>query len=112
MALRFKTAPTAVLVVLLLTVYLICLPADVPAGYMYPVDDVLDELVLCLDSPGLPLLQWNEEFSFIENRLPSGLPLRLNAITKEHEEALNDRGSLEFPGRALIRIMREVVEVS
>jgi len=42
------------------------------AGYNHPVDDVLDELVGCLDHPALPLLQWKEELSFVESRLPSG----------------------------------------
>eukprot|EP00882_Tetradesmus_deserticola_P021935 GHRQ01023784.1.p2 GENE.GHRQ01023784.1~~GHRQ01023784.1.p2 ORF type:complete len:116 (-),score=54.95 GHRQ01023784.1:461-808(-) len=88
-----------------------------PAGYNYPVEDVLLELVECLDNPALSLLQWNEEFSYIEGRLPSGLAPRLNAVTAEHEAALNsafagDRGNTEFPGRMLIRIMRETVEVS
>ncbi|KAF6253758.1 carboxyl transferase domain-containing protein [Scenedesmus sp. NREL 46B-D3] len=85
------------------------------AGYNYPVEDVLLELVECLDNPALSLLQWNEEFSYIEGRLPSGLAPRLNAVTAEHEAALNsaftgDRANTEFPGRMLIRIMRETVE--
>jgi Acetyl-CoA carboxylase, central region len=86
------------------------------AGYNYPVDEVLEELVTCLDHPALPLLQWNEEFSFVESRLPAGLAPKLNAVTSDHEVALNsllsmDRGSSEFPGRKLIRILREAVEV-
>jgi acetyl-CoA carboxylase/biotin carboxylase 1 len=81
------------------------------------VEDVLLELVECLDNPALSLLQWNEEFSYIEGRLPPGLAPRLNAVTAEHEAALNsaftgDRANTEFPGRMLIRIMRETVEVS
>jgi len=44
-----------------------------PAGYNHPVDDVLDELVGCLDHPALPLLQWKEELSSVESRLPSGV---------------------------------------
>lgn len=86
-------------------------------GYNYPVDDILEELVSCLDHPALPVLQWNEEFSYVESRLPSGLAAQLNAVTKEHEQTLNsafsaDRMNSEFPGRQLIRILREAVEVS
>jgi hypothetical protein len=44
-----------------------CLP-----GYNHPVDEVLDSLLDCLDHPALPLLQWKEEMSFVESRLPAG----------------------------------------
>lgn len=85
-------------------------------GYNYPVDEILEELVACLDHPALPLLQWNEEFSYVESRLPTGLGAKLNAVTTEHELALNsafsaDRMNSEFPGRQLIRLLREAVEV-
>jgi hypothetical protein len=36
------------------------------------VEEILDELVGCLDSKALPLLQWKEELSFVESRLPAG----------------------------------------
>jgi acetyl-CoA carboxylase/biotin carboxylase 1 len=42
------------------------------AGYNHPVDEVLNELLDCLDHPALPLLQWKEEMSFVESRLPAG----------------------------------------
>lgn len=42
------------------------------AGYNHPVEEILDELVGCLDSKALPLLQWKEELSFVESRLPAG----------------------------------------
>lgn len=81
------------------------------------MDEILEELVSCLDHPALPLLQWNEEFSYVESRLPTGLGAKLNAVTTEHELALNsafspERMNSEFPGRQLIRILREAVEVS
>jgi len=81
------------------------------------VDEILEELVSCLDHPALPLLQWNEEFSFVESRLPNGVAAKLNAVITEHEAALNstmsaDRLSTEFPGRSLIRILREAILVS
>lgn len=94
-----------------------CYAVSLLSGYNYPVDEILEELVSCLDHPALPLLQWNEEFSYVENRLPPGLGAKLNAITTEHELALNsafsaDRINSEFPGRQLIRLLREAVEVS
>jgi hypothetical protein len=45
-------------------------------GYNHPVEEILDELVGCLDHPALPLLQWKEELSFVESRLPSGALLQ------------------------------------
>jgi hypothetical protein len=32
------------------------------------VAETLDELVACLDHPALPLLQWSDEYSFVEGR--------------------------------------------
>lgn len=45
------------------------------------MDEVLDELVGCLDHPVLPLLQWKEELSFVESRLPAGVCVCLCAAS-------------------------------
>eukprot|EP00879_Flechtneria_rotunda_P003437 GHRR01003666.1.p1 GENE.GHRR01003666.1~~GHRR01003666.1.p1 ORF type:complete len:1583 (+),score=615.48 GHRR01003666.1:404-5152(+) len=86
------------------------------AGYNYPVDDILEELVSCLDHPALPLLQWHQEFSFVESRMPPGLAAKLEAVTAEHEQALGgstaDRSNTEFPGRQLIGIIKGAVEAA
>lgn len=90
------------------------------AGYVYPIEEILDELVYCLDHPALPLLQWNEEFSFVESRLPSGLGQKLEQVIEEHDSQLRassesdaaERPACEFPGRALIKLLREAVAVS
>jgi hypothetical protein len=37
-------------------------------GYEHPGVETLDELVACLDHPALPLLQWSDEYSFVEGR--------------------------------------------
>lgn len=54
-----------------------CLPTAAwsCAGYNHPVEEILDELVGCLDHAALALLQWKEELSFVEGRLPTGRPL-------------------------------------
>jgi hypothetical protein len=85
---------------------------------MYPVDEVLDELVQCLDHPALPLLQWNEEFSFVEKRLPEQLAKQLEKLVSEHADedlagaALDGRRGPQFPGKELVHMLRDAVSVS
>ncbi len=85
-------------------------------GYTHPIDDILDELVGCLDHPALPLLQWSEEFSFVESRLPAKLAKQLEAVVHAHEAELNadfDRvAPAEFPGRVLLQLLDEELLVS
>ena len=40
------------------------------AGYLQPLDWVMEELVGCLDSPALALLQWNGQLAVARSRLP------------------------------------------
>ena len=74
-------------------------------GYIYQVDEVLDGLVDCLDQTALPLLQWNEEFSFVEKRLPEGLVQDMEVLVNEH--AATD----SFPGKLLVHLLRNAVQV-
>jgi hypothetical protein len=87
-----------------------------PAGYNHPVDEVLDELLVCLDHPALPLLQWRDELSFVESRLPAGVAAKLEQATADHEAALTSSTAFnahsQFPGRALINILNEAIKVS
>jgi hypothetical protein len=46
--------------------------STLPTGYNHPVDEVLNELLECLDHPALPVLQWKDELSYVESRLPPG----------------------------------------
>jgi hypothetical protein len=52
------------------------------------VAETLDELVTCLDHPALPLLQWSEEYSFVEGRLPPGITEKLEEVITQHEVCL------------------------
>lgn len=47
--------------------------------------ETLDELVACLDHPALPLLQWSEEYSFVEGRLPPAITEKLDDVITQHE---------------------------
>ncbi|KIY92626.1 biotin carboxylase [Monoraphidium neglectum] len=83
-------------------------------GYEHPVAETLDELVACLDHPALPLLQWIEEYSFVEGRLPQAITEKLNDAITQHELELSsglelDKPPAEFPGRQLMRVLREAV---
>ena len=41
------------------------------AGYEHPVDQVVEDLLSCLDDPALALLQWNEAFGVVQVRRQS-----------------------------------------
>ena len=44
------------------------------AGYEHPVDQVVEDLLSCLDDPALALLQWNEAFGVVQVRcMPTNL---------------------------------------
>eukprot|EP00200_Dunaliella_tertiolecta_P012627 CAMPEP_0202373002 /NCGR_PEP_ID=MMETSP1127-20130417/4091_1 /ASSEMBLY_ACC=CAM_ASM_000462 /TAXON_ID=3047 /ORGANISM="Dunaliella tertiolecta, Strain CCMP1320" /LENGTH=2753 /DNA_ID=CAMNT_0048969731 /DNA_START=204 /DNA_END=8465 /DNA_ORIENTATION=+ len=57
---------------------------NVLAGYLQPLDWVMEELVGCLDSPALALLQWNSQLAVARSRLPQNLVTRLEEAVKEH----------------------------
>ena len=61
------------------------------AGYEHPVAETLDELVACLDHPALPLLQWSEEYSFVEGRLPPAITERLDEVRARPRRARGGR---------------------
>ena len=42
----------------------------VGAGYEHPVDQVVEDLLSCLDDPALALLQWKEAFGVVQARAP------------------------------------------
>ena len=44
------------------------LAACARAGYEHPVDQVVEDLLSCLDDPALALLQWNEAFGVVQAR--------------------------------------------
>ncbi|CAL8465869.1 g5405 [Coccomyxa elongata] len=57
-------------------------------GYEHPVDQVVEDLLSCLDDPALALLQWNEAFGVVQTRLPGELALELEGIATEYEADL------------------------
>ena len=48
------------------------------AGFEHPVDQVVTDLLECLDNPGLALLQWTDVYSVVEVRF-AGLPTQYSA---------------------------------
>lgn len=44
------------------------MPCTCGAGYEHPVDQVVEDLLSCLDDPALALLQWNEAFGVVQVR--------------------------------------------
>lgn len=70
------------------------------AGYVQNVDHAVSELVECLDSPALGLLQWQDELAIIRNRLPAPLVASLEAILAPHCEELEEAevGVAKFRG--------------
>lgn len=75
------------------------------AGYDHKVDDVVHNLLSCLDSPELPFLQWQECISVLATRLPKDLRLDLEAKFKEYE-GTSSLQTVDFPAR----ILRGVLE--
>lgn len=41
-------------------------PVGAGAGYEHPVDQVVEDLLSCLDDPALALLQWKEAFGVVQ----------------------------------------------
>ncbi|MFS7937166.1 putative ligase [Helianthus anomalus] len=75
------------------------------AGYDHNIDEVVQNLLLCLDSPQLPFLQWQECFAVLANRLPKDLRNKLESKFKEYE-GVSTQQAVEFPAKVL-RIILE-----
>ena len=51
------------------------------AGYEHPVDQVVEDLLSCLDDPALALLQWNEAFGVVQvGCMPTNLDVRVGIM--------------------------------
>nr|GMC52546.1 acetyl-CoA carboxylase 1-like [Ipomoea batatas] len=70
------------------------------AGYEHAVDEVVQSLLSCLDSPELPFLQWQECLAVLATRLPKDLRSELEAKYKEYEGILNFQ-NIDFPAKNL-----------
>ncbi|CAI9116352.1 OLC1v1017472C1 [Oldenlandia corymbosa var. corymbosa] len=75
------------------------------AGYEHDIDEVVQNLLSCLDNPELPFLQWQECFAVLANRLPKDLRHDLEAIFKEYE-GVSSLQNVDFPAK----ILRGVIE--
>ncbi|OQU91942.1 hypothetical protein SORBI_3001G262400 [Sorghum bicolor] len=71
------------------------------AGYEHNINDVVQDLLNCLDSPELPFLQWQELMSVLATRLPKDLRNELDGKYKEYELNPDFCKSKDFPAKQL-----------
>ncbi|XP_058096705.1 acetyl-CoA carboxylase 1-like [Magnolia sinica] len=71
------------------------------AGYEHNIDEVVQDLLNCLDSPELPFLQWQECMAVLATRLPKDLRNELDAKFKEYEVISNSKKNIDFPAKLL-----------
>ncbi|PIN24736.1 Acetyl-CoA carboxylase [Handroanthus impetiginosus] len=74
------------------------------AGYEHNIDEVVQNLLSCLDNPELPFLQWQECFAVLANRLPKDLRYELETRYKEFEGIANMQ-TVDFPAKSLRGIL-------
>ncbi|KAF9682552.1 hypothetical protein SADUNF_Sadunf05G0120800 [Salix dunnii] len=76
------------------------------SGYDHNIDDVVQNLLVCLDSPELPFLQWQECLAVLATRLPKDLRIALEAKFREFE-GISSSLNIDFPAK-LLKGMLEV----
>ncbi|POO04043.1 Pyruvate carboxylase [Trema orientale] len=76
------------------------------AGYEHNIDEVVQKLLNCLDSPELPFLQWQECLSVLATRLPKDLKNELESKYREFE-AIPSSQNVDFPAK----LLRGILEV-
>ncbi|XP_048332325.1 acetyl-CoA carboxylase 1 [Ziziphus jujuba] len=74
------------------------------AGYEHNIDEVVQNLLNCLDSPELPFLQWQECLSVLATRLPKDLKNELESKFKEFE-GIPSTQNVDFPAKLLRGIL-------
>ncbi|KAF7829912.1 acetyl-CoA carboxylase 1-like [Senna tora] len=74
------------------------------AGYEHKIEEVVQSLLNCLDSPELPFLQWQECFAVLANRLPKDLKNLLESKYKECER-ISSFQNIDFPAKLLKGIL-------
>lgn len=70
------------------------------AGYDHNIDEVVQNLLNCLDSPELPVLQWQECLSVLATRLPKDLRNELESKYREFER-ISSSQNIDFPAKLL-----------
>ncbi|KAF5178012.1 Acetyl-coa carboxylase [Thalictrum thalictroides] len=71
------------------------------SGYEHNIDEVVQDLLNCLDSPELPFLQWQECMAVLATRLPKLLRSELDVTYKNYERISTSLKNVDFPARAL-----------
>ncbi|XP_028107774.1 acetyl-CoA carboxylase 1-like isoform X2 [Camellia sinensis] len=70
------------------------------AGYEHNIDEVVQNLLSCLDNPELPFLQWQECLSVLATRLPKDLRYELESKYKMYEGSASFQ-NVDFPAKVL-----------
>ncbi|CAM8936060.1 unnamed protein product [Rhodiola kirilowii] len=70
------------------------------AGYWHNIDEVVQNLLNCLDSPELPFLQWQECLAVLATRLPKELKAELDSKYKQFE-GFSSSQNADFPAKSL-----------
>ncbi|KAF7816939.1 acetyl-CoA carboxylase 1-like [Senna tora] len=74
------------------------------AGYEHNIEEVMKNLLYCLDSPELPFLQWQECLAVLATRLPKDLKNELESKYKEFER-ISSSQNVDFPAKLLKGIL-------
>ncbi|KAJ6842512.1 acetyl-CoA carboxylase 1-like [Iris pallida] len=75
------------------------------AGYYHNINEVVQGLLNCLDSPELPFLQWQESMSVLATRLPKDLRNELDTKYKGYETSSSHQKNVDFPAKLLRGIL-------
>ncbi|CAH2075711.1 unnamed protein product [Thlaspi arvense] len=75
------------------------------AGYEHNIEEVVQNLLSCLDNPELPFLQWQECLSVLATRLPKDLRSELESKYTAYESN-SSLQNLDFP----VKVLRAVLE--
>ncbi|OEL17844.1 Acetyl-CoA carboxylase 2 [Dichanthelium oligosanthes] len=76
------------------------------AGYEHNINEVIQDLVCCLDDPELPFLQWDELMSVLATRLPRNLKSELEDKYKEYKLNFYHGKNKDFPSKLLSDIIK------
>ncbi|EFN59405.1 hypothetical protein CHLNCDRAFT_56737 [Chlorella variabilis] len=91
---------------------------NIMAGYHNSPDAVMDGLLSSLDDPALALVQWNEVYGVVQDRLPAAVAVELEACVTECayeiDEAASQGGQAQgaFRSHKLLGIMQRCLEES
>ncbi|CAO2041466.1 unnamed protein product [Urochloa humidicola] len=78
------------------------------AGYEHNINEVVQDLVCCLDDPELPFLQWDELMSVLATRLPRNLKSELEDKYKEYKLNFYHGKNKDFPSK----LLRDIIEAN